>query len=145
MLNIFLLLIKESEDWMNREIKFKGKSLKTGEWLYGDLIQDIPNKRCAIVPQKRVWQVVKYEVIPESVGEYTGLKDKNRKEIYEGDIVKEGDANFMEPVIFENGAYKWGEDHFLGYDSYGDFTDTTFWATVVGNIYENPELLKEGK
>ena len=130
---------------MNREIKFKGKSLKTGEWLYGDLIQDIPNKRCAIVPQKRVWQVVDYEVDSKTVGQYTGLKDKNGKEIFEGDIVKEGDANFMESVIFENGAYKWGEDHFLGYDSYNDFTDTTFWATVVGNIYENPELLKEGK
>ena len=126
-----------------RVIEFRGKSKITGEWLYGDLIQDLENKRYAIVPQKgEHYNYYDYEVDPESVGQYTGLKDKNVKEIFEGDIVKEGDANFMEPVIFENGAYKWGEDHFLGYDSYGDFTDTTFWATVVGNIYENPELLK---
>lgn len=74
--------------------------------------------------------------------QYTGLKDKNEKEIYEGDILSNGNNEKPYKVIFENGSYR--------AEFEGDFDEYSFdlidivaqGCEVVGNIYENPELLK---
>ena len=74
---------------------------------------------------------------------YTGLKDKNEKEIYEGDILSDGNNEKLYKVIFENGSFR--------AEFEGDFEEYSFdlidvvaqGCEVVGNIYENPELLGE--
>ena len=75
--------------------------------------------------------------------QYTGLKDKNNKEIYEGDILSDGNNKKPYKVIFENGSFR--------AEFEGDFEEYSFdlidvvaqGCEVVGNIYENPELIKE--
>lgn len=64
---------------MNREIKFRGKSKRTREWVYGDLLQ--PTEICDIYEISNCESIdgTRYEVIPETIGQYTGLHDKNRK------------------------------------------------------------------
>ena len=94
--------------------------------------------------------------LPETLMQYTGLKDKNGKEIYEGDIIKIDEVlykkNFITDVYFEFGAFRYR--HSDGSGSVMDFKSTTkikgyekitHDIEVIGNIYANPELLGDKK
>lgn len=123
-----------------REIKFRGKTTK-GKWLYGDFIhQDKFNY--AMIKQDNYTACVD----EDTVGQYTGLKDKNGVEIYEGDIVNCYDRNFIVEFRKERGGFfpfacgdgcGCCEDEVIS--SYGLETS----AKVIGNIYDNPKLLME--
>lgn len=136
-----------------RIIKFRGKKLENGEWLYGDLVQDDRGGHY-VYPNDCDGLYVNNKVNTDTVGQFTGLLDKNGKEIYEGDIVKhpyidpifrdlveseDGDGVTSE-VVFHDGAFcvKYDINDFIYLDSFTRHKH----VEVVGNIHDNPELIK---
>ncbi|WP_281525345.1 YopX family protein [Alistipes dispar] len=124
-----------------RTIKFKGKRIDNGEWIYG-----------SYVPHYNFFGTIKdemvdengnlFEVAPSTVGQYTGLKDKNGKEIYEDDILLDESGAYA-VVYYSMGSFcvDFGEGFDLQY-----FTDSIHEICyVAGNIHDNPELLKGGE
>lgn len=135
-----------------REIKFRARRTDKDEFAFGDLLTGMGYKKGKffILPHLSYYpsdckSVDGYEVIPETIGQFTGLYDKNGKEIYEGDILAFNnsyvDFNDIIEVRFVRGvfAFLWN----------GNLEDecpinapTREWANVIGNIYDNPELIK---
>ena len=110
-----------------REIKFRGKTLNSKKLIYGGYCKDASGYDCILLPIKggHVFE----PVIPESVGQYTGLKDKNGKEIYEGDIIQRYNEGKKVETIVANMPYIY-------------FEKWVCFGEIIGNIYENSELLK---
>ena len=145
---------------LSREILFrgKGKGLKQGEWIYGSFVEDTDLNACCIRDKSLVYELVDRE----TVGQYTGLTDKNGKKIFEGDICKVtyldrrcnsngkhylAENEMIEKVVFKNGAFCFKviiEDiamyRPIGFDIYEK--QKIKYVEVIGNIYDNPELLE---
>lgn len=131
-----------------KEILFRGKRVDNGEWVDGDLIhRQIWGRALAIIriSDDGFEHYEEYEVIPESVGQFTGLTDKNGNKIFEGNIVKvttgiEGYKSTYHSAIQE---VKYNAESgiavFLPFDN-SDMVE----VEVIGNIYDNPELLYNG-
>lgn len=116
---------------MNRTIKFRGKRIDNGQWVYGDLVQC--DHDILILPINTGW--THHKVIPETVGQFTGLLDKKGKEIYEGDIVVSKYSNPGE-VVFSDGQFC------VNYNGYCALIPSDAYETI-GNIHDNPELLSK--
>lgn len=126
-----------------REIEFRGID-NNGFWRYGDLVQEefeegggYPEMWCAIAVSKTM-------VIPvaeSTVGQYTGLKDKNGKKIFEGDILEcEGGVYFSETY---RGLVEFEEGVFVAKGSTVDFQPEMFNdCKIIGNICDNPDLIE---
>ena len=124
-----------------RTIKFRGKLKSNGNWEYGDLLHDnIGGSYIYPIEAENLYK--ENEVIPETVGQFIGLKDKNGEEIFEGDIL---DFNgIITEVRFVRGVFAFLVNGNLDDELCGDCR-TDLFAKVSGNIYENPDILKESK
>lgn len=128
-----------------REIKFRGRTI-SGKWVYGDFFKFSCAPGCCFIGN----DTGTYQVVPESVGQYTGLKDKNGREIYEGDIVTDGSLIGNVPIVsykatieFKDGCWKQTNSNC----DCGECCDAILFENykeleVIVNIYENPELMK---
>lgn len=146
-----------------REILFRGKRIDNGEWIEGDLVggnmicptlEDVEDAMGTYYGQ--IPYVGFIEVIPETVGMYTGLTDKNGKKIFEGDIVKDGWGKIC-IIRFGKGYFDSGIYEFYGwYTEYLDETERNIreslyvdseypYYKVICNIHDNPEFLEAGE
>ena len=111
-----------------REILFRGKRVDNGEWDFGDLEHNGKN-----VPK---W-VNGNKIVPESVGQFTGLTDKNGKKIFEGDIMQLCSACYPCLVYWDGKGWAWKQN---GKRREIDLTREKM--CIIGNIYDNPTLLR---
>ena len=121
---------------MNREIEFRGKRLDNGEWLYGDLMHD-NHGGCYIYPLDSLGLFAENKVANDTVGQFTRLKDKNGKEIYEDDVVRYNDT-------FDSDYVKYDEKQKVEFIDGCFYPISEEWCQdikVIGNIHDNPELL----
>lgn len=124
-----------------REILFRGKRTDNGEWIYGNYCyaemiaksgyEDLIIEQPADGETRRV--------IPETVGQYTGLTDKNGKKIFEGDICKHR-SNYSGNTVISVVTYTDG--HFLALVCENSGFELSEKLEVIGNIHDNPELLE---
>ena len=132
-----------------REIRFRGKRIDTGEWVYGYYCYNPLTKKGHIYSFD-VERCYVYEVKPKTVGQYTGAKDKREREMYEGDIaVATYGKHYNEPqgltrvckVIYDTKtcSFRMAVDNSKVLVSFGDSRSKDI--EVIGNIFDNKELL----
>lgn len=129
-----------------REILFRGKDILTGEWLYGDLIQSANEEDVKfIVP---FTETNTRGIISETIGQFTGLCDKNGQGIFEGDIVRHMQKYEISGEVESTAVIIWNEAYSCWNVKYLNGRVTAFLGCehfkieVISNVHDNPELLK---
>lgn len=142
-----------------REVLFRGKEVADGKWIEGFYSAEEYNPYSGEVEHipriQIIGKCVSLGVIPETVGQYTGLTDKNGVKIFEGDILKSAikiidyaDVGFSISHYDEEdiGIVEWRKDGFMIAHKSGTWARSFYGCEnyVIGNIYDNPEILKGG-
>lgn len=121
-----------------REILFRGKRKDNGEWIYGDLRQYSEDSKAIFDYESKS----RFQVIPETVGQYTGYKDKDGNRVFEHDIMSDHWQTTFE-VYFDTAHRQFRGAIMGGFNAPIDyFTGFPITTSVIGNIHDNPELLK---
>lgn len=128
-----------------REITFRGKRLDNGEWVHGNLKRDTYDKNDFETGE--FYEIDGHPVYETTIGQFTGLYDAEYVPIYEGDIVQFGES-ILNVVEFRHGAFGYmAYEEFIPFGGNTNFrfnpfdTDSRHW--VIGDIYDNPELLTQ--
>lgn len=131
---------------MKREIKFRGKRKDNGEWVEGDLKTNLVPKgsmrKCPAITTTKC-TIGTFFINPDTLGQFCGMRDKRKKEIYDGDILKDDYGRKYKVEYYEcNAAFMLVcyNDMPTGYIGYFDIEK---YFEVIGNIFDNPELLKD--
>jgi uncharacterized phage protein (TIGR01671 family) len=127
-----------------REIGFRGKRKDNRKWVYGGYMRNIHRDIVAIWEERDDGTSYGHEVIPETVGEYTGLKDKNGVKVFEGDIVE-----LTHALGKETGVIRWSKKEcaFMLVKKTGSLmslahaSELPECVEVIRNVHDNPELL----
>ena len=146
-----------------REIRFRGLRIDGKGWVYGGYFQHTPDED-GVIYYIFDFNEGAVEVITESVGQFTGLTDKNGKEIYEGDVIKWGmhggglgyetwnryalveinpDLQFRITyyIHFETGEKRPTDNHVFRFGNFA-YKETDQFIEIIGNVFENPYLVK---
>jgi len=123
-----------------RTIKFRSQRNCDGKLVYGDLENSPIGKFCRIHEYKdNGYYKGQVDVDPDTIGQFTGLTDKNGNDVYEGDILRYPLSGKTYQVVFKDGIF-WGE----GDNGCGCAAHFFPSCEIVGNIYDNPEMIKKG-
>ncbi len=137
-----------------REMLFRGKRVSDGKWAFGSLVTGLffdeqGNSLCYILDPDiseydcfQDFEEIDCEVIPETVGQFTGNYCKNGKKVFEGDIVRHKGEDFVQEIKWHYGNFKMADDF------YGDLVSNCFVTEVVGNVHDIPdwlEMMKRGE
>ena len=121
-----------------RAIKFRGKRMNDNKWVYGYFGKDY-SERCIISNYLNASNEA-WGVIPETIGQFTGLLDKNGKEIYEGDILQNTPREVQYKVYWSKDMHAWFVER-INYGSKEPLCCVDDKFEVIGSIYDNPELI----
>lgn len=130
-----------------REILFRGKRKDNGKWAYGYLyIRNDGQYEISFYSKYFDSERFTYDVIPETVGQYIGLTDKNGKKIFEGDILRRAYHPHEDVAIeWSDGSFRFREVNKpkdYGYSCVCCIQNAVSRLKIIGNIYDNPELLE---
>lgn len=125
-----------------REILFRGKTFGNGKWVYGDLVQNTQDKQTLIIIAETKESVSYKEVDKDTIGQFTGLTDKNGTKIFEGDILQLCAGTYPIKVIYDGLGWKFIRNGKCIKGAFEcDIIHDIELCKIVGNIHDNPELL----
>ena len=127
-----------------RDILFKAKRVDNGEWVKGNLIKTFTGISYIAKEFDHILSTLeRYEVDPSTICQYTGLTDKNGRKIWENDIVTEMYRQYVGKIVYNDCGF---EVHWVEADIRKDiiFFKAKRGIEVIGNVFDNPELLEGG-